>query len=96
MPVLSLAGCRGEQGQTADRGVGAGSQVITADGSSRVFLITEGVAEEFQKATAGTRVTVGRPGSDTQSKIWNGSAVKETTRHSARTGHTSARAGGVL
>ena len=37
-------------------------QVITADGSSTVFPITEAVAEEFQKANRGTRVTVGSSG----------------------------------
>ena len=36
--------------------------MITADGSSTVFPITEAVAEEFQKANAGTRVTVGSSG----------------------------------
>jgi phosphate transport system substrate-binding protein len=39
-----------------------GAQVITADGSSTVFLITEAVAEEFQRANPGMRVTVGRSG----------------------------------
>ena len=38
------------------------SQVITADGSSTVFPVTEAVAEEFQRANAGTRVTVGSSG----------------------------------
>ena len=43
-------------------GIGAGSQVITVDGSSTVFPITEAVAEEFQRANRGTRVTVGLSG----------------------------------
>jgi phosphate transport system substrate-binding protein len=38
------------------------SQVITADGSSTVFPITEAVAEDFQQANPGTRVTVGSSG----------------------------------
>jgi phosphate transport system substrate-binding protein len=59
---LNLWACRGQQGQSESRAAGAGSQIITADGSSTVFLITEAVAEEFQKANAGTRVTVGRSG----------------------------------
>jgi phosphate transport system substrate-binding protein len=49
-------------GEPASTGAGQPSQVITADGSSTVFLITEAVAEEFQKANAGTRVTVGSSG----------------------------------
>lgn len=36
--------------------------VITIDGSSTVFPVTEAVAEEFQKLNAGTQVTVGRSG----------------------------------
>ena len=36
--------------------------VIAVDGSSTVFPVTEAVAEEFQKANAGTQVTVGRSG----------------------------------
>ncbi|MFP5380297.1 MAG: PstS family phosphate ABC transporter substrate-binding protein, partial [Vicinamibacteria bacterium] len=35
---------------------------IAADGSSTVFPITEAVAEEFQRANSGTRVTVGVSG----------------------------------
>ncbi len=64
--VIALAGayaCGGgtdtpQTGQTAQ----TGSAVITADGSSTVFPITEAVAEEFQQANAGTRVTVGSSG----------------------------------
>jgi phosphate transport system substrate-binding protein len=41
---------------------GTQSQVITADGSSTVFPITEAVAEEFQRANQGARVTVGSSG----------------------------------
>ena len=47
-----------QTGQTAQ----TPSTVITADGSSTVFPITEAVAEEFQRANAGTRVTVGSSG----------------------------------
>lgn len=36
--------------------------VIKIDGSSTVFPITEGVSEEFQKANAGSKVTVGVSG----------------------------------
>jgi phosphate transport system substrate-binding protein len=48
---LGLAGCGGSQ-----------SRIITADGSSTVFPVTEAVAEEFQKANPGMQVTVGRSG----------------------------------
>jgi phosphate transport system substrate-binding protein len=54
----SLTACGG--GSSAP-GTPAG-QVITADGSSTVFPVTEAFAEEFQKANAGMRVTVGSSG----------------------------------
>jgi len=38
------------------------SEVIAVDGSSTVFPVTEAVAEEFQKAYPGARVTVGSSG----------------------------------
>ena len=42
---------------------GAGATtLVTLDGSSTVFPISEAVAEEFQRATPGTRVTVGISG----------------------------------
>jgi phosphate transport system substrate-binding protein len=41
---------------------GAASALVTLDGSSTVFPIAEAVAEEFQKANPGTRVTVGISG----------------------------------
>ena len=49
------------------RGEGTGStgqqaQVIRVDGSSTVYPITEAVAEEFQRANQGSRVTVGISG----------------------------------
>jgi phosphate transport system substrate-binding protein len=56
---MGLAGCGGGDDQSAGT---TSSQVITADGSSTVFPVAEAVAEEFQKANAGTRVTVGSSG----------------------------------
>jgi phosphate transport system substrate-binding protein len=53
--------CGGRGGDQPAGGSGQ-STVITADGSSTVFLITEAVAEEFQRANPGTRVTVGSSG----------------------------------
>ncbi|OIN92371.1 MAG: protein sphX [Comamonadaceae bacterium CG1_02_60_18] len=38
------------------------AQVVTVDGSSTVFPITEGIAEDFQKANKGLKVTVGVSG----------------------------------
>ena len=49
-------------GGTTQQQAADAPQVIRADGSSTVFPITEAVAEEFQKATPGTRVTVGISG----------------------------------
>jgi phosphate transport system substrate-binding protein len=59
--VAALAGAVAACGQSQTGGSGQ-TQVITADGSSPVFLVTEAVAEEFQRANPGTRVTVGRSG----------------------------------
>ena len=59
--AMALAACGG-----GDREGGAASgnapSVITADGSSTVFPITEAVAEEFQRENRGVRVTVGLSG----------------------------------
>ncbi len=54
MTALATAACGG--------GAPAPSAVIEIDGSSTVFPITEAVAEDFQAATPGTRVTVGESG----------------------------------
>ena len=59
--ALAVFGC-GRSGQPGAGGQAGGSQVITVDGSSTVFPITEAVAQDFQAAHAGTRVTVGSSG----------------------------------
>ena len=57
--LLSAAACgRGDSGAPGT----PAPQVITADGSSTVFPVTEAFAEEFQKANTGMRVTVGSSG----------------------------------
>lgn len=59
--LMAAVGCgRGDSG-------GAGSappreQVLTVDGSSTVYPVTEAFAEEFQKSNRGTRITVGNSG----------------------------------
>ncbi|MGD9904957.1 MAG: PstS family phosphate ABC transporter substrate-binding protein [Vicinamibacterales bacterium] len=58
--ALALAGCGG--GQTSAPGAGGAGGLVTLDGSSTVFPISEAVAEEFQRAHAGVRVTVGISG----------------------------------
>jgi phosphate transport system substrate-binding protein len=59
--VLIAAGaCGGSRG--SEGGSTAAPRVITADGSSTVAPVTEAVAEEFQRANPGTRVTVGTSG----------------------------------
>ncbi len=57
--LAPVAACGG--GETRTPGAPA-AQVITADGSSTVFPVTEAFAEEFQKANPGMRVTVGSSG----------------------------------
>ncbi len=56
---VSIAACGGSDSQT---GSNAAPSVIAIDGSSTVFPIGEAVAEEFQRANAGSRVTVGTSG----------------------------------
>jgi phosphate transport system substrate-binding protein len=57
--VLILSACGGGE-RSSDQAAATG--VVKVDGSSTVFPITEAVAEEFQKAQAGSRVTVGSSG----------------------------------
>ena len=59
--LLAVAACGGG-GESTGSPNAQPSQVITADGSSTVFPITEAVAEDFQEANQGTRVTVGSSG----------------------------------
>jgi phosphate transport system substrate-binding protein len=59
--AMALAACGGGD-RTGGAGSGSQTSVITADGSSTVFPITEAVAEEFQRENPGTRVTVGLSG----------------------------------
>jgi phosphate transport system substrate-binding protein len=55
--VISACGRGGSDGGATDA-----PRVITADGSSTVAPVTEAVAEEFQRANPGARVTVGTSG----------------------------------
>lgn len=58
--ALSAVACGGDS--TNRTGSSGSPSLITVDGSSTVFPITEAVAEEFQRANPGTRVTVGTSG----------------------------------
>lgn len=64
--AVVLAGAVACSGSSPQPGSGAASSAnpseIRIDGSSTVFPISEAVAEEFQKANQGTRVTVGISG----------------------------------
>lgn len=60
MFVLPLAACGG--GEQAAREDGGLTGMVTIDGSSTVFPISEAMAEEFQIANPGVRVTVGISG----------------------------------
>jgi phosphate transport system substrate-binding protein len=62
--VATLAAC-GQSAQDARGGAApstSGPSLVTLDGSSTVFPISEAVAEEFQKAERSIRVTVGISG----------------------------------
>jgi phosphate transport system substrate-binding protein len=58
LAALLTAACGGGPSSTGS----ASPALITLDGSSTVFPISEAVAEEFQKSVPGTRVTVGISG----------------------------------
>jgi phosphate transport system substrate-binding protein len=65
--VVVLAGavaCGGGSSQSGGESPSAGGAggIVRIDGSSTVFPVTEAVAEEFQKANPGTKVTVGISG----------------------------------
>jgi phosphate transport system substrate-binding protein len=60
--AVSVAACGGaSQPGSGQDGSGSG-QVITVDGSSTVFPVTEAMAEEFRNANPGARITVGISG----------------------------------
>ena len=60
--LLLLSGCGGGSNASTDTKTAAAPSVIQIDGSSTVFPITEAVAEDFQKANPGVKVTVGISG----------------------------------
>src|SRR5687768_5438326 len=62
--VLTLAACgpSAQDARTGEGGASSGPTLVTLDGSSTVFPISEAVAEEFQKADKNVRVTVGISG----------------------------------
>jgi phosphate transport system substrate-binding protein len=66
LAVVGLLAACGPSAQDARTGGSAGASsgpsLVTLDGSSTVFPISEAVAEEFQKANKETRVTVGISG----------------------------------
>ena len=60
--IFSLSGCS-SQPESKEESKGSGlSGVVKVAGSSTVFLISEAVAEEFQKSEKGVQVTVGEGG----------------------------------
>jgi phosphate transport system substrate-binding protein len=59
---LVAAACGGQQTEQSAAGGSQPGQVITVDGSSTVYPITEAVAEEFPKTHPGARITVGIAG----------------------------------
>ncbi|HBE58509.1 MAG TPA: phosphate-binding protein [Cyanobacteria bacterium UBA11149] len=59
-PSGEAGGSPGAEGSTS--GAGGLSGEVKVDGSSTVFPISEAMAEEFQKANSGVRVTVGSSG----------------------------------
>jgi phosphate transport system substrate-binding protein len=60
--TLAACGPSAQDARTGDGGGASGSGLVTLDGSSTVFPISEAVAEEFQKSDKNVRVTVGISG----------------------------------
>ena len=60
--ALLTVACGGGSTSAPGSQLGGAPALVTLDGSSTVFPISEAVAEEFQKANPGTRVTVGISG----------------------------------
>ena len=62
--VLTLAACgpSAQDARTGDGSASSGPTLVTLDGSSTVFPLSEAVAEEFQKSDKNVRVTVGISG----------------------------------
>ena len=60
--MVTVAACGGGSSSSNGATPSAKPTLVTLDGSSTVFPISEAVAEEFQKANPGIRVTVGISG----------------------------------
>ena len=60
--TLAACGPSAQDARTAGSPATSGPTLVTLDGSSTVFPISEAVAEEFQKAEKSVRVTVGISG----------------------------------
>ena len=61
--IVTLAACgRSSQDARGSSSASSGPSLVTLDGSSTVFPISEAVAEEFQKVEKGVNVTVGISG----------------------------------
>lgn len=62
LATTALVGCGQQAGKAGDTGATKLTGNVKIDGSSTVFPITEAVAEEFQNANHGVKVTVGVSG----------------------------------
>jgi phosphate transport system substrate-binding protein len=62
MNLATLAGAAALATVLGSTGAALAQAVVQADGSSTVFPVTEAMAEEFQKANPGVKVTVGLSG----------------------------------
>ena len=60
--ALTACGPSAQDARTGQASAGSGPSLVSLDGSSTVFPISEAVAEEFQKAEKSVRVTVGISG----------------------------------
>jgi phosphate transport system substrate-binding protein len=98
--AVLAAACGGGSAPSTTEGSGASTAapaVITVDGSSTVFPVTEAVAEEFQKENRGTQVTVGRSGTGGgfQKFCRNETVISNASRPIAEAEIEACKTGGV-
>jgi len=98
--AMWMAACGGGSAPESTGGAGApaaAATVISVDGSSTVFPVTEAVAEEFQKENQGMQVMVGRSGTGGgfQKFCRNETVVSNASRPIAEAEIAACKAGGI-
>ena len=98
--LVAVAGCKGGDKPADSAGAPAGAALtgaVRVDGSSTVFPITEAVAEEFQAANRGVRVTVAVSGTGGGFKkfVVGEIDINDASRHITKDEAAKAEANGI-